>query len=180
MCGLVGKNPTTGLASFTGRCAVFVGRYEVRLDSKHRVIVPQKLRETRGEEGQSWSEFYLTLGAEGCVFVYTPGSWERLMTAMGATQPMADRSLRLLQRLVAANAARCELDGQGRIVLPDSLRKHAGLTREVVWIGAVGRAEIWDRKRWQAYHAEHISELDEKLDIVARAGFVLPGGTDKG
>lgn len=158
---------------------MFVGNYEVRLDAKHRVIVPQKLRETRSEGGHIWTEFYLTLGAEGCVFVYTPQSWERLMDAMGATQPMADGALRLLQRLVAANAVRCEMDGQGRIILPDTLRKHAGLIREVVWIGAVGRAEIWDKKRWQKYHAEHVSELAEKLDIVANAGFVLPGKTNK-
>jgi len=159
---------------------VFVGKYEVRLDSKHRVIVPQKMRESRSEGGPIWSEFYLTLGAEGCIFVYTPPGWERLMSAMGATQPMADGSLRLLQRLVAANAVRCELDGQGRIVLPEALRVHAGLSRDVVWVGAVGRAEIWDKERWQEYHATHVSELDAKLDVVANAGFVLPGGSDKG
>lgn len=153
---------------------MFVGKYEVRLDQKHRVIVPQKLRESREDGGPVWSEFYLTLGAEGCVFVYTPEGWKRLMEAMGATQPMADGSLRLLQRLVAANAVRCELDGQGRIVLPEVLRKHAHLGRDVVWIGAVGRAEIWDARRWKTYHEKHISQLGEKLDLVARAGFIIP------
>jgi len=153
---------------------MFVGKYEVRLDSKHRVIVPQRLRESRTEGGPVWSEFYITLGAEGCLFVYTPEGWERMMEAMGATNPMADESLRILQRLVAANAVRCECDGQGRIVLPPELRAHAGLKRDVVWIGAVGRAEIWDRDRWRAYHAKHVAELGEALDVAARAGFALP------
>ena len=162
-----------------GLLIVFVGQYEVRLDSKNRVIVPQKLRETSAAGGPVWSEFYLTLGALGCVFVYTPEGWERMMEALGATNPMADGSLRRLQRLVAANAVRCELDSAGRIVLPEGLRKHAALARDIVWVGAVGRAEIWDRKRWSAYNNENVSQLGETLDIVAQAGFVLPGSADK-
>jgi len=159
---------------------MFVGRYDVRIDSKHRIIVPQKLRETRGEGGPVWSEFFLTLGAEGCVFVYTPEGWEKLMEAMGATHPMADNSLRMIQRLVAANAVRVEPDGQGRIVLPKALREHAALKQDVVWIGAVSRAEIWDVERWKAYQEKHVSQLGETLDVVARAGFALPGTGGRG
>lgn len=153
---------------------MFVGKYEVRLDAKNRVIVPQKLRESRGDGGQLWSEFYLTLGAEGCIFVYTPEGWEGMMDAMGATKPMADGPLRVLQRLVGASAVRCECDGQGRIVLPAELRSHAGLKRDIVWVGAVGRAEIWDKGQWQLYHEQHVPELGDKLDVVSRAGFVMP------
>ena len=157
---------------------MFVGEYEVRLDSKHRVIVPQRLRELRSDGGPVWSELYLTLGAEGCIFVYTPEGWSGLMEAMGATKPMADESLRTVQRLVAAKAHRLECDGQGRIVLPEGLRTHAGLKRDVVWVGAVGRAEIWDRDRWADYFRKHVAQLGEKLDIVSRAGLALPKGTD--
>jgi MraZ protein len=156
---------------------MFVGRYEVRLDAKHRVTVPQKMRQSHADGGPVWSEFYLTLGAEGCIFVYTPEGWERMMEAMGATQPIADGSLRMLQRLVAANAVRCELDSQSRIVLPRVLRSHANLKRDVLWIGAVGRAEIWDAESWKAYQEQHIDELGDKLDLVARAGVILPKET---
>ncbi len=159
---------------------MFVGKYEVRLDSKHRVIVPQRLRESRTEGSPVWSDFFLTLGAEGCLFVYTPEGWEGMMDAMGATKPMADESLRTLQRLVAANAVRSECDAQGRIVLPAELRVHAGLKRDVIWIGAVGRAEIWDRERWRTYQTKHIAQLGEKFDIVSRAGFALPGSGNHG
>jgi len=155
---------------------MFVGKHEVRLDSKNRVIVPQKMRESRGGGGPVWSEFFLTLGDEGCVFVYTPEGWALLMDAMGATKPLADESLRTLQRLVAANAVRCECDGAGRILLPAELRSHADLKRDVVWVGAVGRAEIWDKLRWRKYHEKHVSKLGEKLDIVSRAGLAVPRG----
>ena len=154
---------------------MFVGKYEVRLDAKHRVIIPQKMRESRGDGGTVYSEFYLTLGAEGCVFVYTPAGWETLMQEMGATKSLADGSLRTLQRLVAANAVVCVCDGQGRIVLPAELRTHAGLKRNVLWIGAVSRAEIWDERRWHEYQQRHVPQLSKNLNIVARAGFALPG-----
>ncbi len=154
---------------------MFVGKYQVRLDSKNRVIVPQKLRESRDKDGSVYSEFYLTLGSEGCVFVYTPEGWEKLMDSLGATQPAADSSLRTLQRLVAANAAPCTCDSQGRIVLPAELRQHAGLKRDVLWVGAVSRAEIWAASRWRQFQETHVSQLGEKLDVVARAGFALPG-----
>ena len=154
---------------------MFVGKYQVRLDSKHRVIVPQKMRESRGEGGLVYSEFYLTLGAEGCIFVYTSEGWETLMAEMGATKPLADGSLRTLQRLVAANAVLCTCDGQARIVLPTELRTHGALKRDVLWVGAVSRAEIWDVTRWREYQETHVPQLSENLDIVARAGIALPG-----
>jgi len=154
---------------------MFVGNYEVRMDAKHRVIVPQKLREPRAEGGLVYSEFYLTLGAEGCIFVYTPEGWRKLMDEMGATKPLADASLRTVQRLVAANAVPCACDGQGRIVLPNDLRRHADLKRDVLWVGAVSRAEIWSVERWREYHETHAPLLSESLDVVARAGFALPG-----
>jgi len=156
---------------------MFVGRYEVRLDAKNRIIVPLRLRESR-EGGQLWSQFFLTLGAEGCIFVYTPEGWQRLMEGMGATQPLADENLRSVQRLVAANADVRECDSQGRIILADELREHAQITRDAVWVGAVSRAEIWDKDRWVAYNKKHVSQLGEKLDIVSRVGLALPERAD--
>lgn len=157
---------------------MFVGRYEVRVDAKNRVIVPQRLRES-SEGGQLWSQFFLTLGAEGCIFVYSPEGWQRLMEEMGATQPLADETLRIVQRLVAANADLRDCDGQGRIILGDELREHAQITRDVVWVGAVSRAEIWDKERWIAYNKKHVSQLSEKLDIVSRVGLALPERADR-
>jgi MraZ protein len=157
---------------------MFVGKYEVRLDSKNRVIVPQKMREAREGGGPVWSELFLTFGTEGCICAYTPEGWSLLVEAMGAKKPIPDSGLRLLQRFLAGNAVRCECDGQGRIVIPVELREHAGLTRDVFWIGAVSRAEIWDKARWQTYQDENISQLGEKLDIAAQAGFAVPKAND--
>jgi MraZ protein len=158
---------------------MFVGKYEVRLDSKNRVIVPQRLRESRGEGGPLWSKFYLTPGTEGCIFVYTPEGFGLLMEEMGATQQMADASMRTVQRLMAGGADQRECDSQGRIVLSDELRVHAGIVRDAIWVGAVNRAEIWDKERWSAYNKKNISQLGEKMDMVSRAGLALPQGADQ-
>ena len=157
---------------------MFVGKHEVRLDSKNRVIVPQRLRESGREGGQLCAEFYLTLGDEGCVAVYMPDAWNDVMGGIGATRPVPDAAMRMVQRLVAANAVRLECDGAGRIVLPAELRAYAGLKRDVLWIGCVNRAEIWDKDRWLEYQAKHVSQLGEKLDVVAQAGIMLPKGTE--
>jgi MraZ protein len=154
---------------------MFVGKYQVRLDSKNRAIVPQRLRESQTEGGPLWSKFYLTLGADGCISVYSPQGWQQLMEEMGASKSLVDGDVRSLQRLTAANVDVRECDGQGRIVLSDELRSHAGVARDLVWIGAVSRAEIWNPERWAAFNKKHLSELGEKMDIVARAGLALPG-----
>ena len=162
---------------------MFVGQYEVRLDAKHRVSVPLTLRESRKPDAPLWSVFYLTAGAEGCISVYTPEGWEQFMEGIGANKAIADSDLRVLQRLVAAQAVLRECDTQGRIIIADHLRIHAGLTRDVTWVGAASRAEIWDAGRWAEYQKKHISQLGEKMDLVSRFGLALtqrPDATSKG
>ncbi len=154
---------------------MFVGKYPVRLDSKNRVIVPQRLRESQVEGGPLWSKFYLTLGADGCISVYSPEGWQQLMEEMGASKSLVDGDVHSLQRLTAANVEVRECDVQGRIVLSDELRSHAGITRDVIWVGAVSRAEIWNPERWTAFNRKHLAELGEKMDIVSRAGLAFPG-----
>ena len=155
---------------------MFVGKYEVKLDTKNRVIVPQKIREEKTESGiLLHSEFYLTMGKEGCICVRTPDGWEELMGKLGATEQDADEDLRVLQRTVAATTVPSSCDSQGRIVLPAEFRAHAGLKRNVLWVGAVTRAEIWDVERWREAHARDVSQGNEKLRVATKAGFALPG-----
>ncbi len=100
------------------------------------------------------------------------------MQEMGAAKSVVDESVRILQRMTAANVDMRECDAQGRVVLSDELRSHAGITRDLIWIGAVSRAEIWNPERWAAFNRKHIAELGEKMDIVSRAGLALPERND--
>ena len=159
---------------------MFVGKHEVKLDSKNRVIVPQKLREAGREGAKPCADFFLTVGDEGCVSVHTPEAWEEVMRAIGASRPVPDAATRMVQRLVAANVVHLECDGAGRIVLPVELRQHAGLKRDVLWIGCLNRAEIWDKDRWQEYQSKHVAQLGEKLDVVAQAGLMPSRSAESG
>ena len=110
------------------------GKYRHTVDAKGRLFVPSKLREELGDA------FYVTLGLDHCLSVYTQGSWQKIMDRY-AELPMAKaRSLRFF----FANAAQCEPDKQGRFLLPAELRKYAGLEQEVCFIGQGDHAEIWN------------------------------------
>lgn len=162
---------------------MFVGRYAVKLDSKNRVTVPQTLRESPEGGGALWTTFYLTLGLDGCISVYTPEGWTVLMNALGANKPLHTHEMRIMQRLIASSTEMRSCDGQGRLLLSDDLRAQAGIQRDVVWVGSVDRAEIWDPIRWEEYRKKNISQLGAKLDVIANAGLALseaPPASSKG
>lgn len=156
---------------------MFVGTYEFKLDSKNRVTVPQRYREPPKAGVPACSTFYLTIGAEGCIAVYTPEGWEKMMSELGQGNALAGSDLRDAQRLIGSATDVRECDSEGRIILADHLRDLTGLGRDVVWVGAVSRAEIWDKQRWKEYHQQKVSKLAEKIDKVSSHGFGFPGKT---
>ena len=144
----------------TGRCShMFMGEYNHTIDSKGRIIVPAKFREELGEE------FVVTLGLDGCLFLYPDAEWQEFVEKL-KTLP-GNREARQLQRYFLAGAAVCEVDKQGRILIPGRLREHANLEKEVVFVGVLGKIEIWSKDRWDANNdfgdvdaiAENMSDL---------------------
>ncbi len=135
------------------------GTYEHSIDAKGRLFVPAKLREDLG------SISYLTMGIDGCLAIYPMESWE-IFTDKFAALPMSKSRA---MRPIFANAMKCEPDSQGRIIIPQALRKYAGLTKEVVIIGVHNRAEIWDAETWNQSQEEMTPEamaaLLESLDV---------------
>ena len=135
------------------------GLYQHTLDTKGRLFVPAKLREELGDV------FYVTV-AEDCLNVYSLDSWKELEERV-AQMPRFDRAR---MRPVFAHAARCELDGQGRILLPQMLRDFAHLTKNVTVVGTVTCAELWDTDKWNAVDAEesspeNIRRIYEEMDF---------------
>lgn len=119
------------------------GQYSHNIDAKGRLFIPAKLREGLGET------FHVTVGQDHCLSVYSNETWERLM---GKLEDMPYSKVKSL-RPMFANAADCEPDAQGRILIPAALRKYAMLTKEVVVIGSFDRVEIWDAGRWAELEA---------------------------
>jgi len=120
------------------------GEYMHTLDAKGRLFIPAKLREELG------TVFYVTVSPEACLSAYSAVSWDKLVEKVGALPYSKQRAM----RPIFAHAAKCEMDSQGRILLPQNLRGFAGLEKNVTIIGFNNRAEIWDTDKWAEVDAQ--------------------------
>lgn len=131
---------------------MFMSEYSHTIDAKGRLIIPSKFRDALGEE------FVISKGMDGCLFVYANDDWnafEQKLTAL----PLINKEARQFARFFLAGAAQVELDKQGRILVPASLREFAGLDKDVVLVGVGSRIEIWSREKWEAVSAE--ADMDD-------------------
>lgn len=139
---------------------MFMGEYNHTIDAKGRLIIPSKFRETLGDE------FVVTKGLDGCLFVYPNEEWSSFEEKL-RTLPLTNKNARQFSRFFLAGAASCEVDKQGRILIPGVLREFAQLEKEVVLVGVLSRIEIWSRAKWEESNvyddmdeiAEHMEEL---------------------
>jgi MraZ protein len=145
---------------------MFMGEYNHIIDTKGRVIVPAKFREVLGEE------FVVTKGLDGCLFVYSQESWKAFEEKLQSL-PLTNKNSRQFARFFLAGAASCEVDKQGRILLPQLLRDFAGLEKEVVLVGVANRVEIWSKDRWQECIEDYDSDMDEVAENMESLGFSI-------
>lgn len=138
---------------------MFMGTYEHSIDTKGRVIIPAKFREQLGDS------FVVTLGLDGCLFVYPENEWQDFVKEL--RELPGSKEARKLQRYFMAGAAPCDVDKQGRVLIPANLREKAGLEKDIVFVGVMSKIEIWSKERWDENDdfenvdeiAEHMSEL---------------------
>ncbi len=123
---------------------MFIGEYYHAVDDKGRLAVPIKFREELATGA------VVTRGLDKCLFLYPQREWEILAEKL-AKLPIARANTRAFSRLMLAGAMAVELDKQGRIILPEYLRKYGGLKRKVVVAGLYNRLEIWDELTWNQY-----------------------------
>ncbi len=123
---------------------MFIGTHYHTLDEKKRVAVPKSFR------SQLESGSVTTYGLDGCLFIFTADSWSKLTDKLSSL-PLTNKAARDFLRLLTFNAAPLELDAHGRMLLPDSLKNLVGITKDVVFAGALTRVEIWDKARYHAY-----------------------------
>lgn len=121
------------------------GEFRSTLDAKGRMNFPVKLREEFGA-GFIISK---TIGAE-CIKVYSVGDWDELVQKI---KGMPQTQTAAIQRFLFGSAFEIEPDKQGRILIPAPLREYAGLSSDIVIVGLEGRAEIWDKAKWDALNA---------------------------
>lgn len=134
---------------------MFIGEYQHNVDAKGRLIVPAKFREGLGDS------FVVTKGLDGCLFAYPNVEWGIFEDKLRKL-PLTSADARKFVRYFFSSAIECEIDAQGRILLPASLRDYAGIKKEVVSIGVSNRVEIWDKTAWQSYNDDE-NYVDNKL-----------------
>ena len=136
------------------------GEYQHTMDAKSRLFIPARLREDLG------AVFYVTLSMDKCLAAYSAENWKVFSDKVDAMPYVKQRKMRPL----FAFAAKCELDSQGRVLLPQNLREYAGLTKNVTVIGCNNHAEFWDSEAWQAVQQiettpENIAAVMEELEF---------------
>jgi MraZ protein len=122
---------------------MFYGEYSYKVDEKGRVPLPPKFRRDLK------MSMILTKGLEKCITVYTPTEWKRVSDRLAA-KAVSPSALRKLARSMFGNAFGASLDGQGRIVLPHSLREYAGIGDTAVVVGVNNSLELWSEDEWRA------------------------------
>lgn len=138
---------------------MFMGEYHHTIDSKGRLIIPAKFREGLGDT------FVATKGLDNCLFLFPMEEWSLLEQKLKSL-PFTRANARAFVRFFFSGATECELDKQGRILLPPNLRAYAGIERDVVIIGVSNRVEIWSEEGWYAYSKqaeETYGEIAEKI-----------------
>lgn len=139
----------------------FMGEYNHTVDSKGRLIIPTKFRDELG------AEFVVTKGLDGCLFVFSQNAWNDFEAKL-RTLPLTRKDARQLVRFFVAGATSCELDKQGRILVPATLREFAGLEKDVVLAGITDRVEIWSKEKWTENNA--IGDMDDIAEQMAELG----------
>lgn len=143
-----------------------MGEYNHTIDAKGRVIVPAKFREVLG------NEFVVTKGLDGCLYGYANDDWNAFEEKL-KTLPITNKNTRQFTRFFLAGAASCEIDKQGRILLPAVLREFAGLNKDVVLVGVASRIEIWSKEKWLETTAEYDNNMDEVAANMEEFGFSI-------
>lgn len=136
------------------------GEFQHTLDNKGRLSIPAKLREELGDI------FFVTLSMDKCLSAYSMDNWQAFMDKVNAMPYVKQRKMRPL----FAYACKCELDNQGRILLPLNLRSYAELTKNVTVIGCNNHAEFWNSDNWEKVYEEettpeNIASVMEELEF---------------
>jgi len=145
---------------------MFRGRFEHSLDLKGRVSVPSKFREILST---NFDERLIVTNFDECLWAYPYAEWQKIEDKVAAL-PQFKPEVKALQRVFVSAATECPLDGQGRILIPQTLRDYAGISRDLVFVGMTKRIEIWALDRWKKIFEKSQGDLEAMMEKLAELG----------
>ncbi|MEQ9618197.1 MAG: division/cell wall cluster transcriptional repressor MraZ [Deltaproteobacteria bacterium] len=147
---------------------MFRGRYEHTMTDKGRVSIPAKFREVCREK--YGDETFVITNFDKCLVAYPLKEWNEIERKVSELPQFKHEVISFLRYLMGG-AVDCPLDGQGRVLIPQSLRNHARIDRELVMIGMLTRIEIWSKEVWEQEEAARAyDEFKKSRDILAGQG----------
>ncbi|MHA1499905.1 MAG: division/cell wall cluster transcriptional repressor MraZ [Promethearchaeota archaeon] len=139
---------------------MFSGEYLYKIDDKKRLAIPARFRNVLGKKA------VITRGLDDCLFLYSAKEWEKLAKKLSQL-PLTQADARGFARVMLAGAMEVNIDRFGRILVPDYLKKYAGLKKEAIVAGLYNRIEIWDSKKWSTYKEDkekNVEDIAERLN----------------
>ncbi|MEZ4548814.1 MAG: division/cell wall cluster transcriptional repressor MraZ [Thermodesulfobacteriota bacterium] len=147
---------------------MFRGRYEHTMTDKGRVSIPAKFREICREK--YGDETFVITNFDKCLVAYPLKEWNEIERKVSELPQFKQEVISFLRYLMGG-AVDCPLDGQGRVLIPQSLRNHARIDKELIMIGMLTRVEIWAREVWEEEEqARAYDEFKKSRDILAGQG----------
>ncbi|VAW99207.1 Cell division protein MraZ [hydrothermal vent metagenome] len=142
---------------------MFRGVNTLNLDAKGRMAMPSRYRDQLSE--QSDGKLIVTVDRDHCLLLYPLPEWEEIERKL-VRLPSLNKQARRMQRLLIGHATDCDLDNNGRLLLPPPLREFANLEKRIVLIGQGNKFEIWDEDKWSSKRDEWLQESDDDdLDL---------------
>jgi len=140
---------------------LLTGEYQHVVDSKSRVLISNRLR-SQIDADEHGSNFYLVLGANGILCLYPERYFEQIVLAIAPEAAAPDETV-AFERISFALASRVELDGQGRLLLNEKLRKRAGLKDRITLVGVRDHIELWNSENWEQYLADNMTQYQRQM-----------------
>lgn len=146
---------------------MIIGQFNHTIDDKNRLSLPAKFRQEMGKK------VVITPGLDSCLFIFSMKEWEKIAMRLSVKESsILQADNRGFNRYLLGGAVEVEIDGVGRMLLPEHLRERAKLKNKVVFIGVKDRAELWDETTWNSYRNEVEGKASALAEKLGQAGMI--------
>jgi len=142
---------------------MLIGEYIHTLDDKNRISLPVKFRKEMGKS------IVVAPGLDNCLALYTLVEWKKISSKLSDSSMLASDN-RSFSRFMFGQAVIVDVDGNGRILIPENLKNRSSLSSKVVVIGVQNRAEIWNESTWNYYKKNVETQADALADKLGQGG----------